>query len=239
MAMRCSVCNVTVNSCQQYEQHMVGKTHLKKQRKLAEGEQGSTAGTVQPISFVREGDQNAQQTLPPPSGAQPLSSNSAAAGGPPAPGTNGRDVNTYCDLCMLSLNSKEQAEIHYSGTKHLRKLKLARQHYKEGAETATVGGCKNGTFFCGFCNVTVNSALQMDLHREGSKHRRMVEGIKRHINTANTADTGPPAKRPTPTPTLPANNVPYVLIGRALQLVTNHKTYYTLPSKLFYFRCPW
>ncbi|XP_076437934.1 zinc finger protein 346-like [Babylonia areolata] len=201
MSFRCATCDLTLNSRGQFEQHMTGKSHAKKLKKIAANGQDPTKPQAKQINFVRSaGDQLTQGT--PATGTQPPSScpDPSQQQQQPTSGDGGED-NTYCGLCMIKLNSKEQARIHYGGTKHLRKLKVAQQYYTDGGPTppdvapvAADSGAKKGLFFCGFCNITVNSALQMTLHRDGAKHKRMVEGMKRHATDGDT--NGPAAKRP-------------------------------------------
>lgn len=96
-----------------------------------------------------------------------------------------------CNACNLTFNSELQAAQHYNGSRHAKKVRLmeaAKQMETEEdpAETDTNGekllpssgddlGKKLGLFFCGYCNISVNSLQQLDAHKSGSKHRAKVQ----------------------------------------------------------------
>ncbi|XP_025092287.1 uncharacterized protein LOC112562904 isoform X1 [Pomacea canaliculata] len=103
----------------------------------------------------------------------------------------------FCDTCKVMLNSPEQAHQHYQGARHAKRLKLVVKGPRN--DGATPGESESdphhGFFFCSFCNVYVNSVQQMTIHREGSKHKKMVEAKKRAAEE-QSLDMQPPTKTP-------------------------------------------
>lgn len=176
---RCEVCDVTVNSEMQLVQHRTGKMHVRKmQADIPSEETGGRGGM--PFRGKNEDDDdmdpitqavvnNALGKLPTKRKAQPVT----------------------CNACNLTFNSELQAAQHYNGSRHAKKVRLmeaAKQMETEEdpAETDTNGekllpssgddlGKKLGLFFCGYCNISVNSLQQLDAHKSGSKHRAKVQ----------------------------------------------------------------
>lgn len=176
---RCEVCDVTVNSEMQLVQHRTGKMHVRKMRADIPSEETGGRGGM-PFRGKNEDDDdmdpitqavvnNALGKLPTKRKAQPVT----------------------CNACNLTFNSELQAAQHYNGSRHAKKVRLmeaAKQMETEEdpAETDTNGekllpssgddlGKKLGLFFCGYCNISVNSLQQLDAHKSGSKHRAKVQ----------------------------------------------------------------
>lgn len=176
---RCEVCDVTVNSEMQLVQHRTGKMHVRKMQADIPSEETGERGGM-PFRGKNEDDDdmdpitqavvnNALGKLPTKRKAQPVT----------------------CNACNLTFNSELQAAQHYNGSRHAKKVRLmeaAKQMETEEdpAETDTNGekllpssgddlGKKLGLFFCGYCNISVNSLQQLDAHKSGSKHRAKVQ----------------------------------------------------------------
>ncbi|KAK7091880.1 serine/threonine-protein kinase Wnk-like isoform X1 [Littorina saxatilis] len=109
----------------------------------------------------------------------------------------------YCEICSLKLNSPEQADFHYRGQRHLKKARIARLH-EIGAVVENTEKPEHGFFFCAFCNITVNSEPQMEIHRAGTKHQKMVNNRKRA--SGEDMESEPSPKKSTD----PTDNIPHV-----------------------------
>ncbi|KAL1464336.1 hypothetical protein WDU94_003992 [Cyamophila willieti] len=101
-----------------------------------------------------------------------------------------------CDVCNIEVSGQCVLDSHIQGAKHKRKLVLlAAQQGKQAATniSTTAGGVNppshinNGTlsqsvnvvsssdnkvFSCSVCNITVNSAEQLEIHKGGKQHKR-------------------------------------------------------------------
>ncbi|XP_033727400.1 zinc finger protein 346-like isoform X1 [Pecten maximus] len=76
-----------------------------------------------------------------------------------------------CTLCNVTYTSPSNKLHHIQGRKHLRNIQS-----HSTPETAPV---KNATCFrCMFCNISVNSLDQLEIHRQGSKHRAILQKMK-------------------------------------------------------------
>ncbi|XP_033727401.1 uncharacterized protein LOC117316748 isoform X2 [Pecten maximus] len=77
----------------------------------------------------------------------------------------------YTGMCMYHHTSPSNKLHHIQGRKHLRNIQS-----HSTPETAPV---KNATCFrCMFCNISVNSLDQLEIHRQGSKHRAILQKMK-------------------------------------------------------------
>ncbi|XP_046560916.1 zinc finger protein 346-like [Haliotis rubra] len=154
----CTVCSLTVNSPEQLQQHMKGKAHKKKMMAAGLPVEGltSTPG-VGAVSQEQE----------PGSVKKRKSTDGAEAG--------------MCSLCNIVFNSTVQAQQHYSGSKHFKRMKIVHGNLEKPKEEnqGEAGPTKaTGMLYCGFCKIQVNSQEQLDKHREGAKHKKNLERLK-------------------------------------------------------------
>lgn len=178
---RCEVCDVTVNSEMQLVQHRTGKMHVRKMRADIPSEETGGRGGMPFRGKNEEEDDDDMDPI-----TQAVVNN--ALGKLP---TKRKAQPVTCNACNLTFNSELQAAQHYNGSRHAKKVRLmeaAKQMETEEdpAETDTNGekllpssgddlGKKLGLFFCGYCNISVNSLQQLDAHKSGSKHRAKVQ----------------------------------------------------------------
>ncbi|XP_067666192.1 zinc finger protein 346-like [Haliotis asinina] len=154
----CAVCSLSVNSPEQLQQHMKGKAHKKKMMAAGLSVEGLTStpqvGTV-------------SQEQEPGSVKKRKSSDGSEAG--------------MCSLCNIVFNSTVQAQQHYSGSKHFKRMKIVHGNLEKTQEDkkGEAGPAKvAGMLYCGFCKIQVNSQEQLDKHREGAKHKKNLERLK-------------------------------------------------------------
>lgn len=173
---RCEVCNVGVNSEVQLVQHRTGKMHIRKMRGDLPEETEAVRGAM-PFRGKNEDDDMDPIT-------QAVVNN--ALGKLP---TKRKAQQVMCNACNLSFNSELQAAQHYSGSRHAKKVRMMEASKDMDAEddpTETNGekilpsagddlGKKLGLFFCGYCNISVNSLQQLDAHKSGNKHRAKLQ----------------------------------------------------------------
>ncbi|XP_071101150.1 zinc finger protein 346-like isoform X2 [Haliotis cracherodii] len=154
----CLVCNLTVNSPEQLQQHMKGKAHKKKMMAAGVSEEGSTSAAA--VGAVSQGQESG-------SVKKRKSTEGAEAG--------------MCSLCNIVFNSTVQAQQHYSGSKHFKRMKIVHGNVEKTQEEGSgeaVSTKTSGMLYCGFCKIQVNSQEQLDKHREGAKHKKNLEKLK-------------------------------------------------------------
>ncbi|PVD32664.1 hypothetical protein C0Q70_08109 [Pomacea canaliculata] len=184
----CSVCNLYLNSPEQMQQHLAGKAHAKKVKAVAKLEADAAAKTETAVNAeaLRINEVTSQSVT----GSDTAASHANTSNTEPP-------SQQFCDTCKVMLNSPEQAHQHYQGARHAKRLKLVVKGPRN--DGATPGESESdphhGFFFCSFCNVYVNSVQQMTIHREGSKHKKMVEAKKRAAEE-QSLDMQPPTKTP-------------------------------------------
>ncbi|XP_041361206.1 zinc finger protein 346-like isoform X2 [Gigantopelta aegis] len=213
----CQACDVCLNSQGQLNQHRAGKSHVKKMNKLgiavptnesqdipAEAfipKYGGAFVTAQPSQTVGEEDKEAiKEVLT--SATSPQDFNAMLSRQfkvtIPTPGTNAaapkpqpvkrKFTEIYCEVCHVTINSDTQAQQHFQGSKHNKKMKLIAD-VSEGEATSTTdasGQKKITTHFCHFCNISVNSVEQLQVHRAGSKHQKNVNKLQTTVATTVT-----------------------------------------------------
>lgn len=108
-----------------------------------------------------------------------------------------------CDLCDMIFNSDSQANAHFEGTKHKRKLNTVATAAAAAAApsstspaaadadtmTTTVKEDLKTSFFCEICSITVNSQKQLDAHFLGQSHKNKTKSVKTG-NNGNTEHQG-------------------------------------------------
>ncbi|GLD67050.1 zinc finger protein 385B-like protein [Lates japonicus] len=109
-----------------------------------------------------------------------------------------------CNVCQLRFNSDSQAEAHYRGSRHAKKLKSQENKAKaklsvtsetNGSSSKPAGPASHVSansstnqhtveseeekakklLYCSLCKVAVNSLSQLEAHNAGSKHKTMLE----------------------------------------------------------------
>ncbi|XP_075465040.1 zinc finger protein 385B isoform X3 [Ascaphus truei] len=188
----CEVCNIQLNSAAQAQIHYNGKSHLKRVKQLNNGEMptntssssllgaGSTCHATALPALVRTPSLMMQPSLDmKPFMSFPMDSSPAIG---LFPNFNTMDPvqkavinHTFgvsippkkkqvisCNVCQLRFNSDSQAEAHYKGSKHAKKLK---------ALEATKNKQKTGSPKDSAKAITSSTAN----HKSGTKHKTMLE----------------------------------------------------------------
>ncbi|XP_064597411.1 zinc finger matrin-type protein 3-like isoform X2 [Liolophura sinensis] len=101
-----------------------------------------------------------------------------------------RSEPCFCTLCKAELTSHQQAEAHFRGGKHAKRVKTQMLNFELMSErgTAMTDVTKQGStgFYCSFCEIHLNSLLQLDQHRRGGKHKQNLEKCETFRNTHKT-----------------------------------------------------
>ncbi|KAM9803070.1 zinc finger protein 385B isoform X2 [Syngnathus typhle] len=93
-----------------------------------------------------------------------------------------------CGVCRLTFNSDSQAEAHYRGGRHAKKLKMQRctEDAKDGSscDTGPAAAADSNAgeaerpekrLYCLLCKVAVNSLTQLEAHNLGAKHKSALD----------------------------------------------------------------
>uniref|UniRef100_A0A0B7AL32 C2H2-type domain-containing protein n=2 Tax=Arion vulgaris TaxID=1028688 RepID=A0A0B7AL32_9EUPU len=174
----CNVCNLWLNSDDQLVAHQTGKSH--KRRKMFTGDNltGSSQLTDQArtIALMIANQGNSSKVI---------SHNNYQSGEGIC--TTQRDNNVglneanrnkfikgdeyFCNICVVHLTSRSQADMHYMGSKHKKTMAvMAGKHDQiqdEGVKRMLESVCE-------ICNVSLSSKAVADAHYAGSKHERKL-----------------------------------------------------------------
>ncbi|XP_046362501.1 zinc finger protein 346-like isoform X1 [Haliotis rufescens] len=180
----CLVCNLTVNSPEQLQQHMKGKAHKKKMMAAGVSEEGPTSAAA--VGAVSQGQEvslpDSSNGVPPTQVLQgdSLTGTNGSGSVKKRKSTEGAEAG-MCSLCNIVFNSTVQAQQHYSGSKHFKRMKIVHGNVEKTQEDGSgeaVSTKTSGMLYCGFCKIQVNSQEQLDKHREGAKHKKNLEKLK-------------------------------------------------------------
>ncbi|XP_052236721.1 zinc finger RNA-binding protein-like isoform X2 [Dreissena polymorpha] len=84
-----------------------------------------------------------------------------------------------CEICGVDYTSKELENMHLLGKKHKKKLqsRLLDNNAVSSDSTgiSTPSTLNPASFYCGFCNLQLNSLLQLEQHRQGTSHLNKVK----------------------------------------------------------------
>ncbi|KAL3889912.1 hypothetical protein ACJMK2_002231 [Sinanodonta woodiana] len=174
---RCDICHLSLNSPEQYQQHLGGKKHLDKLKAagITPTPPPPKPPTIYGGSFVSAGYQGPHDpTQPPPPPPPPSSQGSYSM-----PSTNPvmkavldnvfgklptkrKQFTEMCNVCRVEFNSKQQLEQHLGGSKHAKKLRMS--------DISPVDELK-----CTLCDKNFTSVEQMQQHLKGKKHEKALE----------------------------------------------------------------
>ncbi|XP_013081723.2 zinc finger protein 385B-like isoform X2 [Biomphalaria glabrata] len=82
----------------------------------------------------------------------------------------------FCSVCLVTLTSQIQADIHFSGTKHKRTLAMKTQSIIAGEK-------RKREEYCAICNIPLSSSVLAEAHYAGSKHEKKLK-LMTAVNTA-------------------------------------------------------
>ncbi|KAK2154750.1 hypothetical protein LSH36_258g01005 [Paralvinella palmiformis] len=163
----CTMCGLVFNSDAQASAHFAGSKHLKRQ-KSDDGEQGEESQTGCYQAAGRRISGEIDRICP------VLKRISVDTNETRTNSEDGDDkkeiVRIPCDVCGLVFSNEEQAEVHFRGMKHNKRLKLE-QTKKEGLPSGVAVKDWGTPFSCILCKTTLNSAEQLEQHLQGKQHR--------------------------------------------------------------------
>nr|CAB3267951.1 zinc finger matrin-type protein 1 [Phallusia mammillata] len=140
----CKVCQAELNTPEQAEAHYMSDRHQKK---------------VRTYFLVKVGvkEMPSKPDTPPDQPQWPEN-------------TDNLSREEYCKWCKIIFSSRNVAECHYNGKKHIKKMK---EQYSEDSKDKTIWK------HCLVCDIRVNSDAQLEIHLDSMKHKNMEE--KRRI----------------------------------------------------------
>ncbi|ESO06328.1 hypothetical protein HELRODRAFT_160492 [Helobdella robusta] len=208
----CEICNLKLNSTSQAEVHLKGQNHLKAVKKLekasseqcSEGEMNGLNNTVDFNSTIQNIPviQPSSQTV-----SDKSDENNTEGGKSEHTEPNQKRTKTltyvYCEVCMAKFNSQAQADDHFKGLRHLKKLKLMQKsahigkrefyilylfqyqipipgqtHRSKIINLTSVNkemiGNVNGWFYCNSCNISCPTSAALHNHVMTMEHKSNV-----------------------------------------------------------------
>ncbi|KAH9499371.1 hypothetical protein Btru_003909 [Bulinus truncatus] len=138
----CKLCSVRLVGPQMAAMHYNGKNHLKKLRNFVQTN-GRSAGFN--MESIKESENPSKEYI----NTEVIDSTDM-------------DEKKYCKICKLSFYQAKQAEVHYRGKNHAKKLKNS------------VSSNRADIFECKLCCVTVTSQEHLTAHLNGIKHKQQI-----------------------------------------------------------------
>lgn len=170
----CEACQIAVNSSSQAENHFKGHSHAKTIAKLQNG-LPTTA-----IPYSSNPNEPGQKVLIMKEDPNTHIMSTICAMVPMSLMEKKRRVAVvvHCQACNFKFNSQEQADAHFKGGKHLRKLKsFEKKTPGKAADDLSMNnlGRSRCMFACSVCKVSLNSSNQFEQHCLGANHRKHTE----------------------------------------------------------------
>ncbi|RUS78419.1 hypothetical protein EGW08_013833, partial [Elysia chlorotica] len=149
----CKLCSVRIVGPQMAGMHYNGKNHLKKLRNFVQTN-GRSAGF-----YLGVEEQKTKETK----------DDEGKNGENKAEAVEATEVDEkkYCKICKVSFSQPSQAEMHYKGKNHAKKLK----------NCGGVDGTGPEVFECKICCVTVTAQEHLTAHLNGARHKQQVRKI--------------------------------------------------------------
>ncbi|KAK0049735.1 zinc finger protein 385B-like isoform X1 [Biomphalaria pfeifferi] len=203
-----------------YQQQLFS-TWLQPTSEIAYNQQVTTLGTASEASQNTASYSNSSN-IPVSESITPVMSSEASAISQTAATSNPsqKDQSTqpkvkksrFCSVCLVTLTSQIQADIHFSGTKHKRTLAMKTQLIIAGEK-------RKREEYCEICNIPLSSSVLAEAHYAGSKHEKKLK-LMTAVNTATpvpvsshpveTSNTTTEVVAPTSTTTEVSATVPKV-----------------------------
>ncbi|GJS62371.1 zinc finger, C2H2-like protein [Tanacetum coccineum] len=154
--LQCEICNITCGTQGVLERHKLGKKHLKTLQKLAEA-----SAIDKPLA-----DTNG------------LKNGTSECGSSSSSGT--KSATFQCEVCKISCNSNELLNMHFSGKKHLKKLKQSEEipdpsDQPDSTEGKSVELHQGKPLSCNLCGIACNSYDMLKKHNSGKQHQKNLE----------------------------------------------------------------
>jgi len=146
--MYCKCCRVTLNAQAQAKQHYEGKSHAKKLRLWSDGEEEEDKDGEKKDKTSEE---KAEEDTKPKVEILP---------------------EVYCKTCGVSFNSSKQAQQHYKGKNHNKKVRSDGRSPRERYHYRDID--KYGKFACPVCDIRLTSQEQLEGHMRGARHHIMA-----------------------------------------------------------------
>jgi len=121
-------------------------------------------------------------------------------------------VQRRCDLCQISVTSEIVLQTHLLGKPHQKKLRQAeiQANSRNDSDTASkpplgfasvpASSSTSNSLICDVCKITMNSIQQLDVHLNGSKHKKVVAKMEKRIENYNASTNGSTWKSPADLP---------------------------------------
>jgi len=166
LSIPCDVCKTTMNNEEQASAHFAGSKHAKKAKMEA-----AVPTSLTGFKIPKKGEKELVKPI--------------------------RDItynNLTCTVCKITFNAQSQADAHYAGSKHAKKVKMDGMVGMVPENNQSTPAPPSGTdvdqppiklqigqFHCHDCNITLNAQGQYDQHCTGTKHiknanKTVVEG---------------------------------------------------------------
>ncbi|XP_059167155.1 uncharacterized protein LOC131949331 isoform X2 [Physella acuta] len=151
----CKLCSVRIVGPHMAAMHYNGKNHLKKLRNFVQTN-GRSAGFN--METIEQTDDSNKET------------SKGAESKKEIVEITDIDENKYCKVCKVSFSQDSQAEMHYKGKNHAKKLRNI--------------GASNGpdVFECKICCVTVTAQEHLTAHLNGARHKLQVRKLDSNEN---------------------------------------------------------
>ncbi|CAG5134559.1 unnamed protein product [Candidula unifasciata] len=186
----CSVCNLMLNSYDQFVVHQAGKSH---QRKVAAGPSAVPTPTAPVTKIVRAkpfirfvSSQEGGTSESSQNNTEVMNVETGQADSSCPEGTAVFKKNElFCSICVVKLTSQALADMHYAGAKHRRAVSLAG---RSGGANVAENIKRKFEEICEVCNVPLISKVVAEAHYAGAKHEKKLR-LSQNINTADPCPT--------------------------------------------------
>ena len=192
----CGPCDTSFTSNAHAQQHFSGRNHQRIMNGLSPLKAGyfntRTGKWQRQPPPVPESDQGAESSTPTPPALPPPPP-------PPPPSQEADGPKYFCDVCGINATSQAQLQMHLSGRNH--KIKCAKTTFhggnppvfepfsnpspikhenecKKAKKDYSIYRTPSGHFYCGLCNLSVNSENQFVQHMASRKHKLKESSAK-------------------------------------------------------------
>lgn len=168
----CSLCDLMLNSHEQFVVHQAGKAH---KRKVAAGPSAAPATTAPVTKIVRAKPfirfVSSQEGNTPESSEIKTEVTNVETGqvdsSCPGGAATFKKNDLFCSICVVKLTSQALADMHYAGAKHRRAVSLAG---RSGGGDVGENIKRKFEEICEVCNVPLISKVVAEAHYAGAKH---------------------------------------------------------------------
>ncbi|XP_070207927.1 uncharacterized protein [Littorina saxatilis] len=168
----CKVCSLVLNAPLQAAQHYQGKNHAKRVRLYIASDGNVSASKVTNIMEQGLAAVNKESNKPKTQEGEEKKGETGSSAA-----VDESKKWECCTLCGVGFTSLKQAEQHYSGKNHAKKVRLSEANacLEKAAEANLVKKGGSNVFECSLCNVMVTSEDQLNTHLKGMKHQNKMK----------------------------------------------------------------